>query len=162
MPWLSAARVPPQPPFVTITSTRGSSAAYGRNPATRTFAGTGNGSVSRPGTPVATTTTHVAVGESLDGRTDEVVGVDVLRALRDVHDRAAVEVAPPLRQRRPAAESVGDSSDEVQVVWPTAAIEIEQGRPAREHELPREHDLLERERRRRRARRPRGRGRAAP
>ena len=27
MPWLSAASVPPQPPFVTITSTRGSRAA---------------------------------------------------------------------------------------------------------------------------------------
>ena len=65
-----------------------------------TFDGTGKGSSSRPGTPVATTTMHVAFGESLERGHDQVVGVDVLRALRHMDDAPPVQIAPPRGERR--------------------------------------------------------------
>lgn len=86
----------------------------------------------------------VEVGERVEGRADEVAGVDVLRSLTDEHDAAPLEVAPPRRQRQGGGAGSGEPPDAVDVLRAVGAPVVECRDAAGQHELTREHDLLER------------------
>ena len=57
------------------------------NPATRALGGAGNGSAAASDRPVRGDQQHLLPAQRRERRLDEVVRVDVQRALGDVHDR---------------------------------------------------------------------------